>query len=252
MSDIQTLIPPELQASVVLPALNEEEAIVNIIPRLKQILGRLVDGSFEVLVIDGGSVDKTRSVARDCGAVVYRQERPGYAAAVATGILAAKGEWIFTLDADGSHPLALVPLMWESRSGIDMVIASRRCPQGSDSRGFGRKALSEAANYIFERSFPFGITDFTGGFRLLRRQAVNRLKLLARDFDIHPEIAILLLHSGGSFREIPYCYRDRTTGQSKARILRYACSYLLTLARLRKLAKQSSPANANRNLGSIL
>ena len=90
----------ELLVSIVMPAYNEEGAIGDTVKRIKE-LGLQ---SYELLVIDDGSTDKTVEVAEAAGAqVITHPYNIGNGAAVKTGIRSARGKVIVFLDADGQH-----------------------------------------------------------------------------------------------------------------------------------------------------
>src|SRR5581483_11687623 len=82
--------------TVVIPVLNEEEAIGKVVSAIaRDVVG-------EVIVVDGGSRDRTVEVARAAGARVLVETRPGYGRACASGARAASGDVVVFLDGDGS------------------------------------------------------------------------------------------------------------------------------------------------------
>src|SRR5579862_3693273 len=89
-------VPPPPAVTAVIPVLNEEAAIGPVV----SAIDRAVAG--EVIVVDGGSRDRTVRVARAAGARVLIEERRGYGRACASGALAASGEVVVFLDGDGS------------------------------------------------------------------------------------------------------------------------------------------------------
>ena len=114
---------PEI--SVVIPCLNEEEAV-----------GRVVDQSHEgirrsgrpgeVIVVDNASTDRSAEIAAQHGATVIREERPGYGSAYLAGLAYARGEYIVMGDADETYPLQeLAPFVERLAEGDDLVMGSR-------------------------------------------------------------------------------------------------------------------------------
>ncbi len=91
-----------MDISVILPVMNEAENLRVLIPRLIALLNR-ERISHEIIVIDGPSTDGTREVAQELGARVVEERKRGYAGALHTGIVEARGDYILTLDADQSH-----------------------------------------------------------------------------------------------------------------------------------------------------
>ncbi|MFA4989435.1 MAG: glycosyltransferase family 2 protein [Candidatus Omnitrophota bacterium] len=87
--------------SLVIPAFNEQECIGS-------LLSGIPDFVDEVLVVDNGSTDKTAAISELNGASVICEKRRGYGFSLKAGILAAQGDVIICLDADGSYPLSAI------------------------------------------------------------------------------------------------------------------------------------------------
>src|SRR5229473_6984533 len=100
-----------MDLSVVLPVLNECENLRVLIPRLQKLFAQLRI-SHEIIAVDGGSTDGTRELAASFGAQVMPERTKGYAGALSTGLDAAHGDYVLTLDADMSHDPDFVAKMW--------------------------------------------------------------------------------------------------------------------------------------------
>ena len=153
----------ETSVTVVVPAFNEEETIGDLISRLHGV-GR----DYEVIVVDDGSSDATAEKAEKTGALIIRNPyNVGNGASVKKGILAATGDIVVMMDADGQHPPEEVPKLVEMLGGgFDMVVATRT--HRSDTsliRNFGNKLLNTIASWICGYRIP----DLTSGFRAIRR-----------------------------------------------------------------------------------
>ncbi|MGH8948511.1 MAG: glycosyltransferase family 2 protein, partial [Acidimicrobiia bacterium] len=108
--------------SVILPALDEEEAIAVVLDDLARHLG---DG-FEVIVVDDGSDDETAAVAASAGATVISHESNlGKGAAMATGVEAATGDYLVFMDADATYPAAAIPRIVSMLAEHDIVRGER-------------------------------------------------------------------------------------------------------------------------------
>ena len=93
---------PEI--SVVIPCLNEEEAVGAVVDQAWEGIRRSArDG--EVIVVDNASTDRSAEVAAEHGAIVVREERPGYGSAYLAGLAIARGEYIVMGDADETYPI---------------------------------------------------------------------------------------------------------------------------------------------------
>src|SRR6188474_131253 len=110
--------------SVVIPALNEEEPIADVV---RQCLATALPG--EVIVVDNGSSDRTAECARAAGARVMPEPHPGYGRACAAGVraLSPACDIVVFLDGDGSDCPELMPQLVDpiQRGEQDFVIGSR-------------------------------------------------------------------------------------------------------------------------------
>ena len=231
-----------MDLTVLLLTLNEERNAGLIISQVQQQLDPL-SISYEILVVDGGSADRTVACAKDAGAVVKVQEAEGYAAALREGIVAAKGYWVITLDVDGSHPPQVVRELWNKRHEADCVIASRFISGGSSQAPFIRKALSRVLSIIYPRLLALPVRDVSSGYRLFRREVVANLALQSRDFSVLLEILIHLVVEGRQICEIPLVYSARLSGSSKARIIQFGISYLNVIKQMWGLRNSAAAAD---------
>jgi len=171
--------------TVLLPAFNEESALPSVLDDLDEVL----DDSYEVLVVDDGSSDKTAAIARRRGVTVLEHgANRGKGAAIQTGLAAAKGEYIVIMDADASYPAVAVPQVVELLDEHDMVRAVRM--RSKEEMPF----INRLGNVIFDKLLNFTHrldgTDHLTGLYGLRRQAMLDMKLAAPGFDIEAEIGI--------------------------------------------------------------
>lgn len=223
-----------LELTVLLPTLDEGAHLSRVLDDVKAAVSQFT-GSFEILVVDGGSRDNTVAAAGEAGARVLRQQGRGYGQAIREGLDAAQGQWILSMDADGSHPVRYFRELWARRESCDLVIASRFVPGGGGSMAWHRYALSWLLNQVTRRVLAWPIRDSSSGLRLFRREVVAGLPLASEDFSVNQEVLALILAKGGRVSEIPFFYEPRLSGESKADIALLARRYLGMLARLRRL-----------------
>lgn len=225
-----------------LPALNEEEALKELIPSARA-LGLLV------YVVDDGSTDRTASLAEALGAKVRRhEENRGLGEALRTLLLWAMEElppesFLATMDADGTMRPEQVPGMVElaEKEGLDVVVASR-FGEGAVVLGVPphRKFLSLMASFLFRLKRPIpGLKDYTCGFRLYRIRALQALLLAhpplfdAKGASAQVELALRLHALGMRFGEIPIRLDYSRRGRSRLRLLKEMKEYLpLLLSRM--------------------
>jgi glycosyltransferase involved in cell wall biosynthesis len=211
--------------------LNEAGALGEFLSKLEPAIKPVVP-DYEVLVIDGGSTDGTVEMANAAGARVVRQSKPGYGNAYREGLAEAKGRYILTLDADGSHPTEMFRVLWARRLEYSVVMGSRYLPGAVDARPWGRRLLSRVLNAVYSTVLVCPLTDISGGFRLYRAEDLKPLVSVAPYYDVVAEIITLLWGGGHRILEIPYRYVPREQGQSKAQIVRFGINYGKTLYRL--------------------
>ncbi|MFH1172022.1 MAG: glycosyltransferase family 2 protein, partial [Nanoarchaeota archaeon] len=108
--------------SVVIPAYNEEQAIEEVMNRLKKTMDSTKQ-KYEIIVVNDGSKDKTAEILENIS-FVHKLNHPhnkGYGAALKTGIKNAKGDWIMITDADGTYPESAIPDLLPHLEHYDMV-----------------------------------------------------------------------------------------------------------------------------------
>ncbi|HZP45402.1 MAG TPA: glycosyltransferase [Candidatus Binataceae bacterium] len=231
-----------MDLSIILPVLNERANLAELLPRIDALMRRMHLG-FEVLVIDGGSRDGTQELARERGARVIPERRPGYAGALETGFAAAAGDYVLTLDADLSHEPDFVAKLWRAREQADIIIASRYTRGGMAYAPLTRRLLSRALNFYMRRLLSMPVRDMSSGFRLYRRSALEGLKLEARNFEVLEEILVKAYARGYRVHEVPFTYFPRESGRSHARLTRFGWD--LTRAGFRLWALRNSINSAD-------
>jgi dolichol-phosphate mannosyltransferase len=220
--------------SVVIPALNEGANIGHVIERLKRSIVSL-GISAEIIVVDGGSKDRTWEVAEKSGARCILQRNPGYASALIEGIQAAQGSYILTLDSDLSHPPELLSDLWAARTDADVIIASRFIKGGRSDAPVVRHLLSRVLNGVFSIGLSIPVRDSSSGYRLYNREALNLATYRPQNFNILQEVLVRAYTGGFKVKEIPLHYEERAAGASHVSFVRFAVSYLPTFCRLWKL-----------------
>ena len=199
--------------SVIIAALNEEEAIAQVI---KAVPKDLAD---EIIVVDNGSKDRTAEIAARAGARVVKQPVPGYGRAYQTGVrsVSPESEIIVFIDGDGSD----CPEMMD-RLVTPIVDGKAEFVIGSRTRGH-REAGSMNWHQVFAGymigaflRILYGVrsTDM-GPFRAIRRDTLERLKLREETYGWPLEMQMRAARAHVRTMEVPVDYRRRAGGQSK-------------------------------------
>jgi dolichol-phosphate mannosyltransferase len=221
--------------SLVIPTYNERDRLPDLV---KAVFGAYQAGAVDgtLIIVDDNSPDGTGKVADDLAtrypiSVVHRAGKLGLGSAVIEGFNASDAQVVGVIDADLSHPPALVPRMLHAmlESGADFVIGSRYIPGG----GTGDWPLSRELMSRFACLLARGLTpvrDVTSGFFLVRRDLARGVTISAGGFKICLE---LLIRSAPTLViEVPYVFQTRTAGQSKMN-MKEALGYLTQLRDLR-------------------
>jgi len=190
----------------------------------------------DLIIVDDNSPDGTGQVADDLATrypikVVHRAGKLGLGTAVVEGFRASDAEIVGVIDADLSHPPALVPRMLDAmrETGADFVIGSRYVPGGGTGDWpFSRELMSRFACLLARGLTP--VRDVTSGFFLVRRERAQGVTISAGGFKICLEL--LIRSAPSAVVEVPYVFRTRTAGESKMN-MKEALGYLTQLRDLR-------------------
>lgn len=202
--------PPNI--TVIIPALNEEDAIGAV---LKEIPG---DMPIRVIVADNGSTDRTAEVARAAVAEVVSAPRRGYGSACLAGIAALKDETIVVfIDADGSSDPAQMPSLIApvEEGAADLVIGSRKLGRvESGAMSVPARVGNWLAPFLIRLIWGFRYTDL-GPFRAIRADALRRLDMQDPDYGWTVEMQIKAVQHRLKIVEVPVTWRNRRGGASK-------------------------------------
>ncbi len=239
MASVTNTVP---QIAVVILALNERDNLDRLLPDVKGVLKEL-DVAADLVVVDGGSSDGTQEVARRWGVRVVEQREPGYGGALLEGFRGTTAPHVVTMDADLSHRPMFLGEFWKHRGEAELVIASRYVDGGRADMSPARRLLSLLLNTVYRRVLSLPFRDLSSGFRMYRRDTIERLAIRARDFDALEEILIRVHTEGWRILEVPFHYMARATGRSHVRLVRFGLAFLKTLLRMWRLRNSVAAAD---------
>lgn len=196
--------------TVIVPVLNEEKSIGLVIDELLSIGIRKEN----ILVVDGGSFDKTFEIAMSRGVRVVHQEGQGKAMAIATGLKYVGTPYVVVMDGDYTYPASYIPrlLSLAKSRNCDLVIGARTLSKRSQSLIFklGNKMLT----LMFNLLYGVRVKDVLSGMYLARRDKLLEVGFEMKGFSIEVEIVSHFANLATVCEE-PIEYRPRIDPSAK-------------------------------------
>ncbi len=178
--------------SLVIPCLNEENTLRDVIERAKLALATYeYDG--EVIVADNGSIDRSREIAVECGARLVPVPLRGYGSAIGGGIEAARGQFIITADADCSYDFMEADrFVSKWREGYDFVMGTRLkgTIDAGAMPGLHRYVGTPVLTFLIDFFFGTRISDCNCGMRGFSKEAFDRLEVHSTGMEFASETII--------------------------------------------------------------
>ena len=236
---------PDPDVTVIIPARNEELTVGLVVRECLNFVAR-------VIVVEGGSTDRTAQIAREAGATVVRDQGLGKGAALRLGVEHVTTPICVFVDADGSHdPIDIAMLVAPIKAGVAPHVTGSRLLGGSDELHGGgdeflRLAGSAFITFMFNWRFGSSLSDSQNGFRAIRTDLFRSLQLRSRHTTIEMEMISATLAAGLRIAEVPTHERRRAAGYSKISLsnpsiwLAYGWHLVAGLCRSKKKAPSSA------------
>jgi dolichol-phosphate mannosyltransferase len=219
----------ESRAVILIPTYNESTSIVELLKLLEEIQ---VEQSFDAVILDDNSPDKTAdivdSLALNWVRVIRRPGKAGLGAAYRAGfsevLKTSEYQFIVTMDADGSHRVQDLPAMLfaarnQATDSKVIVLGTRWMPGGSVVNWpRSRQLLSKSGTRYARLALRIPLNDLTGGFRVYSRNLLLSLKLdqmFATGYCFQIEMAMASDLAGAAKIEVPITFVERVNGVSK-------------------------------------
>lgn len=194
------------QGDIVLPCLNEAEALPWVLKR--------IPAGWRAVVVDNGSTDGSAAVARAHGATVVNEERRGFGAACHAGLLAARAEFVAFCDCDATlDPGALPRVSAPVRAGSADLVLARRRPVQRGAWPVHARVGNRALSQMVRRRTGVRLNDL-GPMRVARREALLDLELSDRRSGYPLQMVVRAADAGWRILETEVDYLPRT-GKSK-------------------------------------
>ncbi len=233
--EIKEQIKKQIDIAIVIPTLNEESGIASTINAINQALDKKF--TFQILVVDGISTDKTVEIAMSLGAKVIKQRRTGYGDALQTGFYYVdtrmNSSITVMIDADGTYEPKDISKMAEIilRGEADFVIGNRFANMDKKAmtrlNKFGNKVLSVIARNLLK----IKAKDTQCGLRAFRSDLANIFYTQSFGMPFATEMLAATNSYHIKIKEIPTSYYERI-GETKLTPFQDGISILVTIIRL--------------------
>jgi glycosyltransferase involved in cell wall biosynthesis len=204
------------RVAVIIPCLNEELTIGRV---LRAFRAALPDAA--CYVIDNNSKDATARIAREEGATVLRETRPGKGHAVRKAFREVEADVYVLVDGDDTYPAEEAPRLLAPvlDGSADIVVAARL---GGET---GFRWINRLGNRLLlgtlNMTFGAALTDLLSGYRAMSREYVKQAPILSSGFELETELSILAFERGFRTVEMPVALRSRPAGShSKISVVR--------------------------------
>jgi len=205
---------PDPQISIVVPFLDEEGSLEALHAKLTEVLAS-ISKSYEIIMVDDGSRDRSPAIAEALAdrdphvGVVHLRRNFGKAAALDAGFKRARGQVIFTMDADLQDDPAEIPnFLAKLDEGYDLVSGWKQKRHDP----IGKTLPSKVFNLVVAQTSGVPLKDFNCGFKAYRAEALQGLELYG---ELHRYVPVLVHFRGFRVTQIPVLHHARTTGVSK-------------------------------------
>jgi glycosyltransferase involved in cell wall biosynthesis len=224
-----------IKVSIIIPFFNEQNTIIQILEKVSQ--QKIPGIIFEVIAIDDGSIDKSRSLLQSRPELydkLITQENSGKGAAVKAGLKSSTGEYILFQDADLEYDPAdysklIFPII---QYGADLVMGSRFvAPQCTRVYYFWHRIGNSIISLMFNVLNNTTFTDIYSCYAVFRRSLLDPDKLITNGWEQHAEILSRVVRSGSAYYEVPISYYGRTYSEGKKIKAHHVFAVILTIIR---------------------
>jgi glycosyltransferase involved in cell wall biosynthesis len=216
--------PPRV--AVVVPCHNEAATAGKVVRDFRAALPEA-----QVLVVDNASTDATAETARQAGARVLHEPRPGKGFALLAGFREARGaDYFVMVDGDDTYPAEdVVKLLAAAGAGADMVVGTRLAGAEEGAFRAGHSLGNRLFNLLVRMLFGVRTGDLFSGYRVLSRRFLETTPLIARGFEVEAELALQAVVQGYRTVEVPIRYRARPE-ESPSKLHTYRDGYRILMA----------------------
>jgi glycosyltransferase involved in cell wall biosynthesis len=231
--------------SVFFPAYNEEANIERTVTNAKAALDRVGVATYELIVVDDGSVDRTGAIADELAVsdprvrVVHHDVNRGYGAALRSGLAASRHPWVFWTDGDGQFDVAEVAKLFAVADDADIVAGYRM----HRADHVVRRVNARLWTLVVRVALGLRVRDVDCAFKLLRREWLDRITPIESDGALaSAELLVKLACAGARRVEVGVHHYPRVAGEPTGGSPRVIFAALRDLARQRRALREVTTA----------
>lgn len=221
-----------MKLSIVIPAHNEEDNIIEVINRIEQSLD--LDIAHELVVVNDHSTDKTKELVMKLSEqyknikLVENKLKKGFANALKTGFNNVETEIVVPIMADLCDDLSTVKKMLDKiNEGYDIICGSRYIKGGAR---FGGSKIKGFFSFFVGRSLHYLLglptNDIANAFKMYRKKVIDNIDIQSKGFEVSMEIPLKAYYLGFKITEVPTVWRERTKGKSSFKMFKLSPNYL--------------------------
>lgn len=209
------------KVSIIIPAYNEAKTITDVLVKVSN--QNYPGWDKEIIVVDDGSGDDSKIKIQSAKLqlkienlkLIIHDKNRGKGTAVKTGIEAATGDAVIVQDADLEYdPADIELLLTEMAKGADIVYGSRNLHP--ERRGYSHYVMgSKILDWLVDLLFWTNLTDVYTCYKLFRREAIKKINIQSRGFELEMELTAKALKLGYKITEVPIHYYPRKFSEGK-------------------------------------
>lgn len=235
--------------SLIIPAYNEEERIVPFLASIAAYYNQYPDSLYEVIVVNDGSKDKTAEVAIKAGEelpkfqVLSLNPNEGKGGAIRAGVLAATGDYIIFMDADGATGIDEMPKMMAALENSDIAVGNRWMQGAETERHSLLRQFSGFAYRNYMKLFGLGNIDTMCGFKGYKKEVAKDLyqDLQEKRWLFDTEVAYRAVKRGYSIENFPIVWESKDGSKlDTATLIKSALQIFPLIVRIRKEEEKRS------------
>jgi glycosyltransferase involved in cell wall biosynthesis len=235
---------PDPSLLILIPAYNEEARIEPVLRDYAQFFRKNYSGKFQIVVVLNGCTDNTLGVVQKVAAefpevrALEFREAIGKGGALIEGLkLAALGDFIGYVDADGATPPHAFLDLVKKMSEADCVVGSRWLPDSviHQAQTGNRKFASRVFHFIVQLLFQLNIHDTQCGAKVMKREVIEKIHPFLRIADMAFDINLLVAIKRAGFKiaEVPTEWTDKAGSKVTSTLFRSSLTMFLSVVRIR-------------------